>query len=103
MKPDQPKDAPAYAVNPLDKQSPKLLEQIAEYCEKLAEHKRELKAEQEIDEDKREELLEEKEPVIQEEMVRCGKDDCKSCPHGPYRYKYVYDDGEIKSEYIGHA
>ena len=35
------------------------------------------------------------------ESVRCGKEGCKSCPHGPYWYAYYRDGGKLKSRYIG--
>jgi hypothetical protein len=35
------------------------------------------------------------------ESVRCGKPNCKSCPHGPYWYAYYREDGKLRSRYIG--
>lgn len=35
------------------------------------------------------------------ESVRCGKPNCKSCPHGPYWYAYFRDGGRLRSRYIG--
>lgn len=35
------------------------------------------------------------------ETVRCGKPNCKSCPHGPYWYAYYRDGGKLRSRYIG--
>ena len=35
------------------------------------------------------------------EGVRCGKDGCKSCPHGPYWYAYYREGGKLRSRYIG--
>jgi hypothetical protein len=35
------------------------------------------------------------------ESVRCGKPNCKSCPHGPYWYAYYRDGGKLRSRYIG--
>lgn len=35
------------------------------------------------------------------EHVRCGKQSCRSCPHGPYWYAYWREDGRLKSRYIG--
>jgi hypothetical protein len=35
------------------------------------------------------------------ESVRCGKDGCTRCPHGPYWYAYYREDGRLKSRYIG--
>jgi len=39
--------------------------------------------------------------TIQEEYVKCGKPGCKSCPHGPYRYKYWREGGVLKKKYLG--
>ena len=35
------------------------------------------------------------------ETVRCGKEGCTSCPHGPYWYAYYRDAGKLRSRYIG--
>jgi hypothetical protein len=35
------------------------------------------------------------------EMVRCGKLQCKSCPHGPYWYAYYREGKRLRSRYIG--
>jgi hypothetical protein len=35
------------------------------------------------------------------EMVKCGKPQCKSCPHGPYWYAYYREGDKLKSRYIG--
>lgn len=35
------------------------------------------------------------------ESVRCGKPNCKSCPHGPYWYAYHREGAKLKSTYIG--
>ena len=35
------------------------------------------------------------------ETVRCGKTNCKSCPHGPYWYAYFREGNRLKSRYIG--
>ena len=35
------------------------------------------------------------------ESVRCGKPNCKSCPHGPYWYAYFREGKRLKSRYIG--
>jgi hypothetical protein len=36
-----------------------------------------------------------------QEHVRCGKDSCRSCPHGPYWYAYWKQDGRTRKRYIG--
>ena len=35
------------------------------------------------------------------EEVRCGKQRCTSCPHGPYWYAYFREGGKLRSRYIG--
>jgi hypothetical protein len=36
-----------------------------------------------------------------QERVRCGKDGCTTCPHGPYWYAYWKDEGRTRKRYIG--
>ena len=36
-----------------------------------------------------------------QEHVRCGKDGCRSCPHGPYWYAYWKEQGRTRKQYIG--
>ncbi len=38
---------------------------------------------------------------LRQQMVRCGKQDCTKCPHGPYWYAYWTEDGRRRSRYIG--
>ncbi len=33
--------------------------------------------------------------------VRCGKEGCTRCPHGPYWYAYWREDGRLRSRYVG--
>jgi hypothetical protein len=35
------------------------------------------------------------------ETVKCGKPNCRSCPHGPYWYAYYREGDKLKSRYIG--
>ena len=35
------------------------------------------------------------------ESVRCGKEGCRTCPHGPYWYAYYREGEKLKSRYIG--
>ncbi len=39
--------------------------------------------------------------AIRQQMVRCGKESCTMCPHGPYVYAYWRQDGKQKSKYLG--
>ena len=39
--------------------------------------------------------------TYRQEQVRCGKESCTRCPHGPYWYAYWREDGRLRSRYIG--
>lgn len=39
--------------------------------------------------------------TYRQEHVRCGKDGCGACPHGPYWYAYWKENGRTRSQYIG--
>lgn len=36
-----------------------------------------------------------------QKAVRCNKDGCSACPHGPYWYAHWQQDGRKRSQYIG--
>lgn len=38
---------------------------------------------------------------LRHQMVRCGKQGCSKCPHGPYWYAYWTEDGRRRSRYVG--
>jgi hypothetical protein len=38
---------------------------------------------------------------IQEKWIRCSKPDCYSCPHGPYLQAMWWEDGKVKTKYLG--
>ncbi|MGH3441062.1 MAG: hypothetical protein ACRDUY_03265 [Nitriliruptorales bacterium] len=39
--------------------------------------------------------------TYRQEHVRCGRDRCSTCPHGPYWYAYWKEGGRTRSRYIG--
>ncbi|MFO7960040.1 MAG: hypothetical protein R6U94_03725 [Nitriliruptoraceae bacterium] len=39
--------------------------------------------------------------TYRQEHVRCGKDGCATCPHGPYWYAYWKEEGRTRKRYIG--
>ena len=39
--------------------------------------------------------------TFRQEMVRCGKQGCTKCPHGPYWYAYWREGGRTRSRYVG--
>jgi hypothetical protein len=38
---------------------------------------------------------------LRRQWVRCGKETCGTCPHGPYWYAYWREDGRRRSRYVG--
>jgi hypothetical protein len=38
---------------------------------------------------------------MREQLVRCGKDSCTQCPHGPYWYAYWTENGRRRTRYVG--
>jgi hypothetical protein len=38
---------------------------------------------------------------MRSQMVRCGKRECGTCPHGPYWYAYWTENGRRRSRYVG--
>lgn len=43
----------------------------------------------------------EPEVKLRQQLVKCGKASCTSCPHGPYWYAYWWENGKRRSRYIG--
>ena len=38
---------------------------------------------------------------LRQQEVRCGKQGCTKCPHGPYWYAYWTENGKRRSRYVG--
>jgi len=38
---------------------------------------------------------------LRKQMIKCGKESCTTCPHGPYWYAYWWETGRRRSRYIG--
>ncbi len=38
---------------------------------------------------------------LRRQLVRCGKESCRTCPHGPYYYAYWWEEGRRRSRYVG--
>lgn len=47
-------------------------------------------------------LLDKKPVSYQVKYIRCGKEGCSKCPHGPYIYAFWRSEGgRVKTEYLG--
>ena len=44
-----------------------------------------------------------KEPEVKlrRQMIKCGKEACSRCPHGPYWYACWWEEGKRRSRYVG--
>ena len=105
--PTAPDTLPKYLAEGIPKQDDPTLEDIRAFADALLKYRR-----QAVD---REELPDSADPVETEsdtagtivaETVTCGDDSCHCTDpggeeHGPYLYRYYYQDGSLTSEYIG--
>ena len=39
--------------------------------------------------------------TFRQQSVKCGKQGCTRCPHGPYWYAYWREGGRMRSRYVG--
>ena len=39
--------------------------------------------------------------TYRQHLVRCGKEGCAGCPHGPYWYAHWTEDGRRRKQYVG--
>lgn len=107
--PVPPQEIPTYLVDGIDRQDRETLRAIADYATARARYLEELER-QEIDAD---DVVDDGEELVDQEdgakgtivtkKVKCGKDSCNSCPHGPYKYRAYRDGSKVVTEYVGPA
>ena len=108
-RPTPPDSLPQYVKEGVERQDADALRDLAEWAEQLAAWKgRDLAAddlEAEVGDD--EELVDVQDDgsggTIVERMIPCGKSNCSTCPHGPYKYRAYRDGNTVKTDYIGPA
>jgi len=96
-------EIPTYVAEGIGRQDNQTLRAIIEYCQRLIEYN-----EQDVDPD---ELADEDEELVDVEesssgavvikKVPCGKDNCSTCPHGPYKYIVTRNGDSHNWEYKG--
>jgi hypothetical protein len=100
-------ELPNYVVNPLMRQSSKQLRAVAAWAQKLANAKENINSDaNELGSDSEKIVDIEKRdngPTVVVKKVPCGKDNCSSCPHGPYRYRVTRDGDSVLWKYRGTA
>lgn len=104
--PSPPPSLPKYLAEGLPKQNHETLRDIHGYVEELIEEQERAVDKEELPKDA--EIVEEESTergTIVTEMVKCGAGcTCNEGKgHGPYRYRYFREGGQLISEYLGKA
>ncbi len=94
-------------MDALDRQGPTTLRRIGAYADALARHQEFVPA-AEIDEwagdsEQIVDVTRAHSGTIVLKEVPCSKENCSSCPHGPYKYRVYRDGGDVQTEYLGPA
>lgn len=105
--PRAPESVPKYVRDGLDRQDQETLQDVIAYCEQRIEYLK-AEADRDLNED---ELKDEGEEIVEVEegdggtrvvkKVPCGKDNCSTCPHGPYLYLVRRQGGSVVWDYQG--
>jgi hypothetical protein len=105
--PDAPESLPNYIADGLPKQDDDTLHAVREYVDELLASRA-----QSVPDDV---LPDDAEPTdtdddggrgtLVKEKVKCGDESCECMDggdkHGPYLYRYFYENGSLNSEYVG--
>jgi hypothetical protein len=106
--PTAPKSLPKYIAEGLPNQNVPTLEDTREYIDALIEYQqRPIEPADLPDDAEPVETADRGKGTIVEQYRTCGDETC-SCmtggeKHGPYKYRYWREDGELQSEYEGKA
>ena len=107
--PQAPDSLPKYIAEGIPKQDDSTIEDLREYSEAILEHRQQARAEAEVTAEdipsNAERLGTDEAGTFVAETVTCGDQSCGCMnggkKHGPYVYRYVYNDGTLTSEYLG--
>ncbi|WP_160135798.1 hypothetical protein [Halococcus salsus] len=102
--PQAPASVPKYVREGVEAQDSSTLREIAAWCEELADYREQ----RSVEVDDEEELVDVENDGGDEsagttviKKVPCGKENCSTCPHGPYEYRVHREGKDLKWEYIG--
>ena len=103
--PTSPDSLPKYLAEGLPKQSSETLRDVQDWIDELLEYRdRPLEEDEVVDTGGQVKDVEQSSKgTVVVKKVPCGKDDCSTCPHGPYKYLYYREGDEVKSDYLGKA
>jgi hypothetical protein len=108
--PEPPDDWPAYLRDPITRQGPDRLREVAAFARQLAEY-RERRAPDEplaerLDDERVEDVREAGDGFVVVKGQRCGKDGCRCADgdlHGPYRWRVEQRGDGYEWTYLGKA
>ncbi|WP_250137892.1 hypothetical protein [Halorientalis salina] len=101
--PSPPDDLPKYFAEGIPKQDTETLEALQDWLDALLEHRQNIDpseitvgANEQI-----EDVEQDSDGTHVVKKVPCGKDNCSTCPHGPYLYLVKRKDGNLVWDYQG--
>lgn len=102
--PPAPGNVPKYVHEGVERQDSPTLREIAMWCEELADYREQRPVE--VNDEEELVAVEEDEDddtkgtqVIKK--ISCGKENCSTCPHGPYEYRVYREGKNLKWDYLG--
>lgn len=101
--PQSPESLPKYIAEGVPKQDDTTLRELQSWIDELIEYRNDISPEEiEVgDEESLEEVDATGETTTVIKKVSCGKDDCSTCPHGPYRYEVHREGSKLVWDYEG--
>jgi hypothetical protein len=105
---DAPESLPNYLADGLPKQDDDSLRDVREYVDELLAYRSQVVPADELPDDA--EPADDSDDdigrgTVVKERVTCGDESCECMAdgdkHGPYLYRYFYENGSLSSEYVG--
>ena len=102
---EPPDSLPKYLSKGIPKQNDETLREIQSWIDELLEYRNHPLEEDEVVDsgEKIEDVEQSSKGTVVVKKVPCGKDNCSTCPHGPYKYLYYREGDKVKSDYLGKA
>ena len=104
-KPVPPESLPKYLSEGIPKQDSETLREAQQWINEVIEYRKRPLDEGEIVDtgEQVEDVEQSSKGTVVVKKVPCGKDNCSTCPHGPYKYLYYREGDRVKSDYLGKA
>jgi len=105
--PDAPESLPNYLADGLPKQDDDSLRDVQEYVDELLAYRSQAVPADELPDDAKpaDDSDDAGRGTVVKERVTCGDESCECMAdgdkHGPYLYRYCYENGSLSSEYVG--